>query len=81
MEMETALPGTVYETPLGTVDSSTHTVTLNEAGKAHIAAARVRAVKNFGGHPFKDMSSAPQPEIRVGKLNFNPFTGQFTKGV
>ena len=80
LELDTALPGSTFETPYGVVDASTKMVTLNDAGRAKVAEAHARAVKNFGPHPFQDIPGAPQPTIRTTGRNFNPFTGQFTRG-
>lgn len=36
-----------------------------------------RQIQSFGNYPGKGDPNAPNPPIRAGRMNFNPFTGNF----
>ncbi len=37
-----------------------------------------RQMKSFGDYPGKGDPNAPNPPVKPGRINFNPFTGSFT---
>ncbi len=75
-------PGTTGQSPYGPIVPGADgkpTQVLDEAGKAAFVQARAKTIADYGPMPsFLQVPGAPQPEFRVGKSNFNPFTGKWS---
>jgi hypothetical protein len=75
-ELDGMPPNARVNTPFGTVTRGADgkgVLVLNEAGKKRYAEEYQRTKKSFGWHLFSDNPNAPQPRIRVGRRNLNPF--------
>lgn len=72
-------PGAQIQTPYGSVDAQGNLIPSPE-GAAKYQQAVVSARRSFGPHPWADDPQAPPPPVKLGRKNFNPFTGQWTKG-
>lgn len=76
-ELATVPGGVNVQTPYGTVDRSTGSLTLSPDGKEAYQQAVLRMRSRFGPHPFaKDPNSAPVPAT-LGKPMYNPFINQW----
>jgi hypothetical protein len=74
-------PGATAETIWGPViadEQGNPKLVLNEAGAQAYRQARAQAVVKYGNAPFLGDPRAPQPEIEVGRPNFNAFTGEWS---
>ena len=71
-------PGAQIQTPYGSVDSQGNLIPSPE-GAAKYQQAIVSARRSFGPHPWADDPQAPPPPVKLGRKNFNAFTGQWTK--
>lgn len=71
-------PGTSVQTPYGVMGPD-GMLTPTPEGQQLYRQAMVKAQKDFGPHPWAGDPSAPQPPVKLGRSNFNPFTGQWSQ--
>jgi hypothetical protein len=75
------LPGTPISTPYGHAAlGSDGNPVITFASPEHEARYRndeANYGKQFGPTPFAGMPGAPQPEIKLGRTYYNPFSGAF----
>lgn len=80
-EMNFAPPGSVFETPNGSMTRGADgnwQFQPNEAGIAKYKEAKVKAIQKFGSHPFSSDPGAPLPPVEPGQPAYNPFTNSWT---
>jgi len=70
--------GVEVETPYGIMDrEGNHKFT--PEGEVRYKQDMVRRTKEYGPHPFAGDPNAPKPPARLGRVMFNPFSGQWVK--
>lgn len=81
-EMNFAPPGSVFETHIGSMTrglDGNWQIQPNELGVAKYKEAKVRAIQDFGSHPFTGDPNAPLPPVEPGQPWFNPFTSTWNE--
>lgn len=78
-DMATMPPGMKIMSPYGEVNRD-GTIQLSPEGADAYRTATVHLEKRFGPHPWAGDVNAPRPKVRLGRSNFNPFTGQWITG-
>lgn len=72
------MPGTQIQTPYGSVDSQGNLIPSPEGAQKYQQAV-VTARRSFGPHPWADDPQAPPAPVKLGRKNFNPFLGTWSK--